>query len=189
MPPVMYELSIPIACPSKGSLRSFGGSRMTVDMHASEIKVVEEMVRLRFRSKYPGVTPKKDTKFGVFAILVWPHRDSDYSRSKKSTGVPVASYASYKGTTPDADKCMRTVLDAMAGLVYENDSRVVFQASVKVYGQKPRILIFCREVIRDGNREQIAGFVHGIATWFSDFERREAAIIAGELAVDRHIES
>ena len=182
---MQYELDIQIACPSKGSTRSFAGSSMTIDMHHKEIKVVDQIVRARFCEKYPNARVIPGTKYCVFAVLVWPHRASDYKLTKDGNVVVTKKYESYKGTTPDADKCVRTLLDSLTNLIYENDARVVFQGSTKVYGKCPCVLIFCEEVRKYGQHESIEGFVRQVENWIRMFETIEHSIIDGKRTADR----
>jgi len=47
---------------------------------------------------------------------------------------------------PDASKLLRAVEDALKGVAYTDDARVVAASPVKIYGDEPGVYIFLREL-------------------------------------------
>lgn len=66
--------------------------------------------------------------------------------SKKKMAELQSGKIIYKDTKPDLDNLEKQLWDAMAGLVYVNDSRICRKTIVKVYGEVPRTEIRCVEI-------------------------------------------
>lgn len=54
--------------------------------------------------------------------------------------------AMYKTSRPDCDKLVRSVADAMTGIVYQDDSQIVVMTCRKAYGSPARAEIQVREL-------------------------------------------
>lgn len=54
--------------------------------------------------------------------------------------------AVYKTSRPDCDKLVRSVADAMTGIVYQDDSQIVIMTCRKTYGSPARAEIQVREL-------------------------------------------
>ena len=73
-----------------------------------------------------------------------------YSKIPKSTPKKKAAELAEEHTpclkAPDADNIAKIVLDALDGLVYENDKAVIYLTVGKLYGAKPRVQVTLTEV-------------------------------------------
>ena len=112
-----YEVTIPYRGVSKGSTRAFRG--VIIDTNQKKIKVEESLIRSEFMRKYPELKPTD----GPCLVLV----RCSFSRPKNhytAKGAPSKNFTNFFTQTPDADKCARTVQDALTRLVYTDDRRV-----------------------------------------------------------------
>lgn len=81
--------------------------------------------------RLPGY-PFPDVPLAVHATFVFD-RPSGHYGSGRNASVLRQSAPAYPGSRPDLDKCLRALLDALAGTLLRNDSRVVDIAGRKVY--------------------------------------------------------
>ncbi len=91
----------------------------------------ENWVRLCWQ-KQSGKSIKPNTPISVYIRLYFPIPES-YSGKKKRelVGTPHTK-------TPDADNCVKSILDGLQGCAFQNDSRIYRILVEKYYGEEAR---------------------------------------------------
>ena len=112
----------------KGSVSSFivkgvGGKPKSIVTHSKKSKEWEKVVR----TALGGSRKHVDGPFHVSLV---------FTLLKPKTATRSLPYV-----RPDLDKLVRTVLDAMTGVVFSDDSRVVSLSAIKEYGNEPGVHI------------------------------------------------
>lgn len=87
-----------------------------------------------------GRAPWDKTPVEILATFVLSRPKSHFGRG----GVVRESAPLSPVTTPDLDKLIRGVLDAMSGPVYKDDSCVVTVHAAKVYGESEGLMVSVR---------------------------------------------
>lgn len=97
----------------------------------------ERNIAFDVKSQLPAGFIPFDGPIGVKVLFVFPPLSS-WSK-KKLAGLDGGDKI-YKETKPDlTDNLCKALFDAMAGIVYPNDSRICKLESEKIYGRVPRI--------------------------------------------------
>ena len=60
----------------------------------------------------------------------------------------------YPETKPDLDNLLKCLTDAMEGVIYSNDSRIVNEVVGKRYGDPPRVEVWIREMVTNAPTRQ-----------------------------------
>jgi Holliday junction resolvase RusA-like endonuclease len=85
-------------------------------------------------------------------------------KGKGKVGKPRRSHSQLASVSPDLDKLERSTFDALSGVVFEDDSRIVMSRAMKVYddGLPPGALIqvepVCIDDVRGGLPHELSGF-------------------------------
>jgi Holliday junction resolvase RusA-like endonuclease len=116
----------------QGSTRAFipkGWNRAIITSDNPKLKSWrQELAKAAMSAcRHKGVFPLPDAMAVVLTFIFAP--------PKKPKSV-------YKTTRPDLDKLMRSTLDGMTGIVYDDDSQVVKAELSKGYGVPERVEIF-----------------------------------------------
>lgn len=123
----------------KGSWKSIGKGRMIPDNKRA--KGWEETVAICARSQYTN-SPPTESPVVVDAIFRVPRPRSHYGTGKNADKVKLSAPAQPTGQRcGDIDKLLRTVLDAMTGIVYKDDSQVVQVTATKRYAKQGSAVI------------------------------------------------
>lgn len=105
----------------KGSLRCLGRGRHIDDNPNTQTWM--QLVRQATREQHPDIQPDAEHVWSV-EICFWLRWPKSYG--KHVGGVPVAK-------KPDVDKLQRAVLDALTGIVWQDDAQVYSCHGVKYY--------------------------------------------------------
>lgn len=88
-----------------------------------------------------GLAPfRRPVEVEIGAVMPVPRSWSAKKRAQAIAGV-VAHVS-----RPDLDNIAKAVLDAVNGVVIEDDCQIVSMVSVKHYGEAPKVVLFVREV-------------------------------------------
>jgi len=77
------------------------------------------------------------------ATFTFP-RPKSHFRTGRHAGEVKESAPGWKPSTPDLDKLVRALGDAMSGVVIRDDAQIVDLAVTKIYGQKPGVVVKVR---------------------------------------------
>ena len=77
------------------------------------------------------------------ATFVFPRPQSHYG-SGRNAGSVKPSAPGWKTSTPDLDKLVRAVGDALSGICFRDDAQIVDLAVTKIYGQHPGVTVRVR---------------------------------------------
>jgi Holliday junction resolvase RusA-like endonuclease len=123
-----------------GDPRGKGRPRFTKQGHTytdSETKAYEQKIIAYYRKAFGGFRWPD----GAFiSVKVTAH----YQIPKSATKAAVASMQAGKlwpSRKPDIDNVLKIVLDALNGVAYKDDSRVVCVEAEKVYSHTPKLVI------------------------------------------------
>ena len=123
-----------------GEPRGKGRPRFTKDGHAytdSETKAYEKKIVAFYKKTYGGFR-WGDAAF--IRIKVTAH----YPIPKSATKAAIAGMQAGRilpSRKPDIDNVLKIVLDALNGVAYKDDSRVVCVEAEKVYSMTPKLVI------------------------------------------------
>lgn len=123
-----------------GEPRGKGRPRFTKDGHAytdSETKAYEKKIVAFYKKTYGGFR-WGDTAF--IRIKVTAHYPIPKSATKAATAGMQAGRI-LPSRKPDIDNVLKIVLDALNGVAYKDDSRVVCVEAEKVYSMTPKLVI------------------------------------------------
>lgn len=101
----------------------------------------EEYVKMCWFAKYGGVQPSKQSlEVNVVFYLPIPKSVNKKQRAEMLDG-------KIKHTKkPDIDNLIKSVLDALNGIAYSDDSKIIRVAAEKQYSEKPRTELIIKEV-------------------------------------------
>jgi len=120
---------------AQGSSRAFRNAKTGQPILVSKTRNVTEWrqaIRFTLCSEWQGAPI--DGAVGLSLIFVFPR-----PKSAKKGKI-------FHTTRPDGSKLLRAAEDAMTGVAYVDDSRVMASAVVKLYGDEPGVHILLREV-------------------------------------------
>lgn len=109
----------------------------------SDIVKAEQYIGWEVKRQLPKNFAPFDVAIGIRALFVFPIPNAF---TKKQRAQIEANEVIFKDTKPDFDNLQKLLLDAMQGIVYVNDSRIVKAEAVKIYGKVPRIEVEVYEV-------------------------------------------
>ncbi len=140
------DLTIPGTPVAKGSARAFvvKGRAVVTQSNAARQRPWASAITLAARDAMRG----RDMITGpceVTAYFYMPRPKKHYRTGKRSAEMRLDAPWHHAGT-PDLDKLLRCVLDALTGVVWRDDGQVCGIESTKTYDGKPGVSI----VIRDG---------------------------------------
>lgn len=100
-------------------------------------------------------TPKKTESWeDMIRLQILKHKPEkliDGAMALKATfflqrGKSIPKKREYPETKPDLDNLLKCLTDAMEGIIYTNDSRIVDEAVGKRYGDPPRVEVYLEEI-------------------------------------------
>lgn len=136
-----YVLDLPMAVVPKGNLVAYGKHSM-VDVNDKKIKNLGSVIGLLFREKYGSKMPFPKQAVKIEVTFFFPRPNHHFTRKGGRSKTWIPHYVH----SPDVDKCSRTILDALTGLVYEDDRQVVELTARKFYDDGHRIYLKIQEV-------------------------------------------
>lgn len=119
--------------------------------------------RPRF-SRYGAYTPKKTQEYEEYVKMCWVAKYGSIQPSEQSLEVNIVFYLPIPKSVnkkqraemldgrikhtkkPDIDNLIKSVLDALNGIAYSDDSKIIKVAAEKQYSEKPRTEIQISEV-------------------------------------------
>lgn len=119
--------------------------------------------RPRF-SRYGAYTPKKTQEYEEYVKMCWLAKYGSIQPSEQSLEVNVVFYLPMPKSVnkkqraemldgrikhtkkPDIDNLIKSVLDALNGIAYSDDSKIIRVAAEKQYSEKPRTELIIKEV-------------------------------------------
>ena len=108
----------------QGNLVPIGRGRPGVrDKNAKHLHPWRDHVALRVREAYGGHPLDQPLELDVTFYFDRPA--SHYGSGRNATQLKRSAPAVYRTTRPDIDKLLRAILDALTGVVWSDDSRVV----------------------------------------------------------------
>lgn len=122
-----------------GSKRAFvvkGRAIITEDCKGS--KTWREAVKTAALAAYHGPLLEGALAFKVTFFMARP---KSHYRTGRHAGELKANAAKWHEKRPDATKLMRSTEDALAGIVWRDDSQIAFQTAAKQYAEKPGALV------------------------------------------------
>lgn len=123
-----------------GDPRGKGRPRFTKSGHTytdSETRAYEEKIIAYYRKSFGGYRWPDEAFIRVKVI-------AHYQIPKRATKAAIASMQARKlfpSRKPDIDNVLKIVLDALNGVAYKDDSRVVSVEAEKVYSFEPKVVI------------------------------------------------
>ncbi len=91
-------------------------------------------------------------------VIFYRHRPASHYGTGRNAGKLKASAPRFPTTTPDLDKLVRAIDDALTGVLWRNDSQVVKIQSRKFYGEQSRAYIRV-DTIQADKEEDDAGTI------------------------------
>lgn len=100
-------------------------------------------------------TPKKTQSWeDMIRLQILKHKPEkliDGAMALKATfflqkGKSISKKREYPETKPDLDNLLKCLTDAMEGIIYTNDSRIVDESVGKRYGDPPRVEVSLEEI-------------------------------------------
>jgi Holliday junction resolvase RusA-like endonuclease len=77
-----------------------------------------------------------DAPLSVSFTFTFPRPRSHYTSKGLRPAAPT-----YKVSAPDTTKLIRSIEDALTGIVWKDDSRIVIQSATKLYGDRPGAVV------------------------------------------------
>lgn len=100
----------------------------------------EERVRESFRSSYQGAEPMHE-KGVPLRVMIWVAQAIPKSFSKKNRAKAILGEIVPTSRNGDIDNIAKSILDALNGVAYEDDSQVAHLIIMKRYGTEPKAVI------------------------------------------------
>ena len=123
-----------------GEPRGKGRPRFTKDGHAytdSETRAYEKKIVAYYRQTFGGFRWPDDAFVSVEVTAHYPIPKS----ATKSALSAMQDGRLLPSRKPDIDNVLKIVLDALNGVAYKDDSRVVRVSASKVYSHTPKLII------------------------------------------------
>lgn len=120
-----------------------GRPRFRKDGHAytpKKTKDYEHFVKTEYDIQCGNMKLEGPLEAYIKAVFSVPKSDNKTTRAKKLSGeIPVTK-------KPDCDNIAKTILDALNGVAYHDDSQVVNLEVTKVYGDPARVEVMLRHI-------------------------------------------
>lgn len=120
------------------TIKKADGKSFVSKYQTSEIVQNQKALTLMILSQIKRPFNPFTCPLSVFITFVFPPLKS---WNKQQMEQFKAGVMFYKDTAPDIDNCTKQVLDAMADVVYVNDSRIVKLSVSKIYGKEPKTIV------------------------------------------------
>lgn len=127
----------------KGSARAITrkGMKRPVVVQDNKERQQPWAASIGYHAKQTGVELQKSGAIALKLTFYMPRPSAHYRAGDRSKGLKVTAPL-YHTKTPDLDKLVRCVKDALTGVVWHDDSQVArFPDVAKVYGDNPGVLI------------------------------------------------
>lgn len=124
----------------QGGMTAFvvGGTARVAHKNSSNLRAWRIAVATQAQAAM-GERPVLDAPVEVIASFTFGRPKSHYGARGVKPSAP-----SWKATKPDADKAIRSVLDALTGVVWRDDSLVVRMLVEKRFGDTPGVRVSVR---------------------------------------------
>lgn len=103
----------------------------------------EEAIRQAAQQAMQGWTTNGKPMEGPLAVTIYFVMPIPASWSKKLRDDAISGFIAHT-SRPDLDNLIKTVLDAMNGVVYSDDKQVTTIGALKKYGVDPKMLVFVK---------------------------------------------
>lgn len=140
MQEVSEEISLSFEIPGKPGMKA---RARTVRIHGivrsftpKDTAIYENRVVMQFIEKYPNHEPVSGA-LSLFVVAYFPISQS-WSKKKRLMAEMENMPAPVR---PDADNCIKSIMDALQGIAYHNDSQICFISFLKRYSPRPRVEI------------------------------------------------
>lgn len=123
-----------------GEPRGKGRPRFTKDGHAytdSETRAYEKKIVAYYRQSFGGFRFADNAFVSVEVTAVYPIPKS----ATKAARAAMQSGSLLPSRKPDIDNVLKAVLDALNGVAYKDDAKVVRISANKQYGVQPKLII------------------------------------------------
>lgn len=127
----------------KGSAKAFmlKGMKHPVVMQDNNERQRPWASAIGYAAQQTGIELQKSGAIALKLTFYMPRPSAHYRAGDRSKGLKVTAPL-YHTKTPDLDKLVRCVKDALTGVVWHDDSQVArFPDVAKVYGDNPGVLI------------------------------------------------
>ena len=122
-----------------GSKKAFiVNGRACVTEAGRHTKAWRQAVKVAAMTKYEG--PLLDGPLAL-RVTFFMRRPKSHYRTGKHAGELKPNAPKWHAKQPDTTKLLRSTEDALTGVIWRDDSQVVFQTAGKKYGEKPGALI------------------------------------------------
>jgi Holliday junction resolvase RusA-like endonuclease len=124
----------------QGGMTAFvvGGTARVAHKNSTNLRAWRNAVATQAQAAM-GDQPVMDAPVEVIASFTFSRPKAHYGARGIKPSAP-----SWKATKPDADKAIRSVLDALTGVVWRDDSLVVRMLVEKRYGDTPGVRVSVR---------------------------------------------
>ena len=109
-------------------INGFLGRKREVDI-VNTIANAEDCYKVNITFYYPATSKQKKKLPIYYKGKRWKSKDIEHIKGIKYSG----RGSMYKKTTPDLDNLVKAVKDAMQGIIYQNDARIVELSASKKY--------------------------------------------------------
>lgn len=122
----------------KGNHRAFirGSKAIVTDAQGGNLSDWESSIRTVAR-KHFNYQPIDNDAVALSIDFIFKHPKNHFTKK----GKPTKQFRKNHITRPDADKLTRAVCDALTGVVYKDDSQVMFENISKIYGMNEGVKI------------------------------------------------
>ncbi len=127
----------------KGFLR--GKHVVVVDQAKERLEPWREKIANTARRHFEGEIIEGPVKLSVVIVKVRPKSHLTSRGFLSSVGAAIRAQLA-PATSPDLGKLERAIEDSLSGVVYRDDSQIVWRDSRKVWGTEERVLIYVIEL-------------------------------------------
>jgi len=126
---------------TQGSKIPMPGKRFGVKDSCKELPAWRHYVALEARKKFKG-DPIRGTPLSMILVFIRPRPQAHYRKDQSVK----PSAPSHPTTRPDSIKMARAIEDALAGVIYHDDSQIVKHQILKRYGDRFETRILVEEI-------------------------------------------
>lgn len=125
-------------------VQKFGNKTAVVSYQSKKVKKAEQNTAFDVKSQLPDSFELLDCPLEANVVFVF-HPPKGWPKYKKEALRNGNIF--YKETRPDlTDNLMKGLFDAMQGIVFSDDSRIVKVSSMKIYGYQPMTSVTIKEL-------------------------------------------
>lgn len=132
----------------QGSKRGYlrGKHVVVVDQAKERLEPWREQIANTARRHFEGDLIEGPVKLSVVIVKVRPKSHFTSRGFLSSIGAAIRARLA-PATSPDLGKLERAIEDSLSGVVYRDDSQIVWRDSRKVWGTEERVLIYVQELV------------------------------------------